>query len=235
MATVFGAGELFNTTAGNKAVTVTPGISTLVVVTMAATGASAYGMSDNNAAGGGTYTLAAEYTVGGATNKLQVYVRDFLIGSATSTIFTATQTGSSGGGLRVYTVSPMFRAGAYAVRQKGGQTDGAAAATPAPVFELGAAKTQNACIGAVFNSTSPAGLIQPAGWSEGSDVGYSIPTTGLENVHRNSGETGTTITWGGTSATAFASVIIELDTSAHISPLIFHPIPLVQPQHYSPI
>jgi hypothetical protein len=233
MASVAGLAAIFNTTAGDKTATATPAVKNLIVIVMAATGASAYGASDDQA--GGTYTLAAEFTVGGVTNKLQVYVRNNLIAAATSTIFTATQTGSTGGGMRVYAVTGMDRVGATAVRQKGGQTDGAAAATPAPVFEVGAVLSQNACLGGVFNSTNPATLTQPTGWSEGSDAGYATPTTGLETVFRSSGETGTTITWGSTSATAFASVVVELDTAPLWSPQVVNPLPLIQPQHYSPI
>ncbi len=44
-------------------------------------------------------------------------------------------------------------------------------------------------------------------------MGYSVPAAGLDAGHLNSGETASTITWGGTSLTAFASIAIEIDAS----------------------
>jgi hypothetical protein len=75
--------------------------------------------------------------------------------------------------------------------------------------------TANLMIGAVANGTNPAGLTPRTGYTEAPtpDVGYNVPATGLECMFDNSGETSATITWGGTSATAFASVALELDVS----------------------
>ena len=107
----------------------------------------------------------------------------------------------------------MTKTGAAAVLQSSGQTD-QAAGTPAPVFSS-AALTANTVMGAIYNGTNPAGLVQPSNWTESQDVGYNTGVvSGLQTCFRNSGETGTTITWGGASASGFASIIIELDTSA---------------------
>ncbi len=55
--------------------------------------------------------------------------------------------------------------------------------------------------------------MQRAGYTEDFDNGYTVPATGLEVSHLNSGETSATITYGGTTASAFASFAIELDAS----------------------
>jgi hypothetical protein len=57
-------------------------------------------------------------------------------------------------------------------------------------------------------------MTPPTSWTEDSDNGYSTPTAGQESVSRVSGFTGTTVTWGGTSATAFGDIIVEIDTSS---------------------
>ncbi len=70
-------------------------------------------------------------------------------------------------------------------------------------------------ITAIANGTSPAGTTirsSPA-YTRDVDAGYTVPTTGLDAGHLNSGETASTITWGGNSATAFASIAIEIDAS----------------------
>lgn len=211
--TLLGAAT-FTTSAGTKTVTATPAVGDLLVLVLAHTGvASLAAPTDNNADGGGTYSLAGTVAVKATSaDRLGIYVRDALVGSATSTVFTSTAPGSSGGGLVVLKVTGMLRTGSSAIRQAGRQ-DNQAAATPAPAFGA-VGLTGNACAGAVFNATSPATLTPPASWTERADVGYSTPTTGLEVASRDSGNTASTITWGSASASAFCSAILELDITA---------------------
>jgi hypothetical protein len=227
MAAVTNAGSLFDTTAGNKTVTATPSVGDLIVVLAASTGLAGgtTSVTDNNTDNKGTYTqIHSDFTGFSTTGVLNAYVRNALIESGTSTIFTANQGGSSGGGLVVYRVSGMSIVGLGAVRGAGGQSSGGAATTPAPVLlrRVGsvfsgtqAALTGNVVVGAVANGSNPAALTPPASYTEAPtpDLGYNVPATGLETVFRNSGETNSTITWGGTSATTFASIAVELDAS----------------------
>lgn len=120
----------------------------------------------------------------------------------------------------VLRVSGMSIAGLPAVRRvgvasynTGGQSTAALGTTPAPVLAA-TPLTANTIISAICNAATATGVVvQRTGYTEDFDNGYSTPGTGLEVNHLNSGETSATITYGGTSATAFASVAIELDTS----------------------
>lgn len=146
-----------------------------------------------------------------------VFVANALCVDTTSRTVTIANGSDAGAGtnIAVYSVSGLTRVGANAVRQSSGQTD-QAAGTPAPVFGA-AALTANPVLGCIYNATNPAGLTPPSGWTEsaGADTGYTTgQVSGIETCFRNSGETGTTITWGSASASAFASIILELDTSA---------------------
>lgn len=214
MATVTIAGTAtWNTTGGNTTETATPALRDLIVVVAASTGAATTAVTDNNADLEGAYTqVDANRTGFSTTGTLTVWVRNSLIGSATSTVFTATQTGSTGGGLDVYRVSGMARAGAGAVRSAGGQSTGTLGTTPAPVLSL-TPLTTNPIITAVANGTSPAGVTGPASYTATTNLGYATPTTGLVVAFISSGITSATVTWGSTSATAFASTAIELDSS----------------------
>jgi hypothetical protein len=226
MATFTSRGNTFNTTAGNKTVTATPAVGDFIIVVCANTGRTAAQpptVTDNNSGGAGAYQLLT-LTPTKATNvdSMWIFIRTALILSATSTIFTMTQTGDSGGGLEVLSLSGMSIVGAGAVRGGGEQDNQAGATTPAPILlrRVGtafsgtqAALTTNACFSAVFNATNPAGTTQPASWTASVNGGYITPTTGLRTAFRNSGETASTITWGGTSASAFCSVVVELDAS----------------------
>lgn len=232
MASVTHAGATFSTAAGDKTVVATPTAGDLILIIAAATGVTgpvgALSVADDNADGNGVYTKVGASFTGFSTSAvggLDAWVRNVLVGSATSTTFTATQTSSSGGGLSVFRISGMSIIGLGAVRGAGGQSSGAALGTPAPVL-LGrvgstfsgsqAALTGNVIIAAVANGTNSTTTVLPRSspaYSEDFDNGYSTPPAGLETSHINSGETSATITFGGTTASTFASIAVELDAS----------------------
>jgi hypothetical protein len=208
----------WTTTAGNKTVTATPAASDLIVVIAAATGtnegnAATTDVTDNNAGGAGTFLkLVDSVNLGlGASPRLTAWVRNSLIGSGTSTIFTATQANSNGGGLAVVKITGMTRFGLNAIR-RAGIANGAATSTPT-VALVTPVLTANCVIGGVVNETNAATLTAPGSWTEIADAGYATPTSGLEVAIRNSGETGSTITWGNTSS-LWRAVVLELDITA---------------------
>jgi hypothetical protein len=82
-----------------------------------------------------------------------------------------------------------------------------------------AALTGNPTLAAVASgdtTTTP-----PASWTERQDASQSTPTTALEVCTRDSGFTGTTITFGATQSTVYASMAIELDSS--VAPTLVTP------------
>lgn len=205
----------FNTTSGSKGVTATPAVGDLPVIIAAHTGnTSTAAPTDNNADGLGTYSLINTAVKASSADTMKAWVRDAPIGSATSTTFTSNPGTSSGGGLAVIKATGMSRKSVAAILQSAIQSNQASGGTPTPVLGA-AAQTYNALIAAVFNATNPA-TMTPRGtpaWTERVDVGYNTPTTGLEVMTIDSGETGTSIAWGSTSGSAFASIVIELDTA----------------------
>jgi len=211
----------FNTTAGDKTVTATPAVGDLIVVVAATSGLAGgtTAVTDNQATGGTYVQVDSDRTGFSTTGVLTVWVRNDTIRSATSTVFTAAQSGSSGGGLVVLKVTGMSIAGLSAVRRiavasynTGGQST-VAAGTPAPVLAA-TPLTANPIITAVANGTnSTTTVVQRAGYTEAFDNGYTAPATGLEVSFRSSGETSATITYGGATASQFASFAIELDAS----------------------
>lgn len=207
----------FNTTAGDKTVTATPTVGDLIVIIAASSGLAGgtTACSDNNSDGLGAYTqVDVDRTGFSTTGVLTAWIRNALIGSATSTVFTASQAGSSGGGLAVLRVTGMSRVGANALRQSGGQSSGTAGATPQPTLSV-AADTNNPVIIAVANGTNSTTTVQQrTGYTERFDNGYTSPATGLEVCTRDSGETNSLLTLGGTTASAFAAIALELDSSS---------------------
>lgn len=217
MAAVTLLGSLFDTNSGTHTVTATPAAGDLIVIITAATGSTVQQPpTDDNSSG--TYTQLQNALKATSADILGIWVRNAPIASAVSTIFTLAPGTTTGGGLAVLKVTGMSNTGSAASRSTGSQAN-QASGTPAPVLG-GAALTGNPVIAAVFNATNPATMTarsSPA-YTELVDTGWATPTTGIEIMAINSGETAQTITWGSSSASAFCSVVTELDSSGIFPP-----------------
>jgi len=204
----------WTTTAGNKSVSVTtPSVGDIIVVCSGQSATNSVGtISDDQT--GGTYTAIVTETRSGTVGSITWFIRDALVSTTSTHVVTFTSPGSdTGGGLSAILVSGMSRAGASAARQFQTVQNGTAGSTPAPAFDA-ACLTGNMILGAGINATNPFGSAAPSGATERRDVGYTTPNYGLHTWTRDSGFTGTTCTYGATSASAFSIVIMELDTSA---------------------
>lgn len=216
MATISMLGtQVINTTGGTSTtLTATPAVGDLIAVVVFASAAAAKvaSVTDNNSSG--TYTKIAEVDLS-TTHSVGLFVRDSLIGSASSTIFTANYTGTAtGGGLATFQITGMSFAGASAVRQSNTATG---AAGTAPTVVLGAAAlTSNPLLGAGGRASNPPSWTprsSPA-YTEAFDVGYNSPTSGVEAMFVSSGETASSIAWGATTPGAWHALVAEFDSSA---------------------
>jgi len=193
----------------------TPAANDLLIAFVVASGTVATGTMTSSV-GGQTFTKITSFAYSASANTVYAFVSDQLVSATSQTVtFDCTGDNATGAVIFVARISGMSRTGLSAIKQSAGQANQSASTTPAPAFGA-SALTGNPTLGVIGNATSPAGMTPPTGWTENAsgDTGYSTPTTGGEYVYRDSGFTGTTITWGGTSASVFASLIVELDTSA---------------------
>jgi hypothetical protein len=210
-------GSAFTSNAGNKTVTAIPTAGDIIVIIAAATGptGATVSVSDNNADGHGNYASIVTSLKNASADPMFAFVRADPVRSATSTVFTSVQTGSSGGGLLVYRIAGSTLTGPAFIRQSGAQSNHASGAAPATPLGVGAALTGNALIAAVFDATGGApGLTVPTGWVAADfNAGYTIPSAGLIATHINSGFTGSTVTWNTSDATAFCSIAFEMSAA----------------------
>ncbi len=212
------AGSTWNTTAGNKTVAATPAVNDLIVVIHGisnwASGDDST-ITDNNADGNGVYTKigASPLSTGGGTaGALWISIRNSLIGSGTSTTFTATNTGDTGGGLTVMRFSGMTKTGATAAKQNVGESS---QTENPPSITFGAATlTANPIVLGVFGEDNPAGVTPPTGFTEAVDTGWTIPTSGIEVCWDDAGNTASSYSWSGGALTDHNEVGVELDSSA---------------------
>lgn len=215
MAAVSLLGSTFTTTAGAKSVTATPAVGDLILIFVEVSDDPTWSApTDNNSSG--TYTLIN--STFGANLVGAWYVRDSLISSGTSTIFSLSNPGTdTGGGLAVVKVTGMSKAGSSAVRQSKLANSGSTGTAPATGTWTSAKLTTNPVVGAAINESNPAALTPTTGYSELLDTGYATPTAGIELQYINSGDTTNTMTWGGTSATGWRCMGVELDASSSAS------------------
>lgn len=224
MATGTHRGSTWDTNAGNKTVIATPAVGDLIVVVHAITnwvsGDDSI-ISDNNADGFGTYTKfgttsAPASQQGGTGGAMWFSIRNQLIGSATSTTFTATNTGDSGGGLTVISFSGMTYVGGGAVRQwKGESTQ---SESPPTLTFSATTDTNNPIILGVIGEDNPAGITQPTGFTLATDTGWNTPSTGVHVCWDDAGNTATLFSWTGGALTDHNEIGIELDTRAITNP-----------------
>jgi hypothetical protein len=230
MAGITYSGTAWSTTAGNKTVTLTPAVGDLLLVICSNSGrTTAQQPTVACDVQGITFTqftgTNGSFTKNVSADSGWVFISDSLCTAASSTIVTMTQASDTGGGLVVFRVSGMSRASVGAIRQCGKQ-DNAAAGTPS-ITMSNAILTGNPVFGYVMNTTNGSTTTAPpTSWTEHVDTGYATPNTGREACSRASGETLTTVAWTGASASAFGSIMVELDASATVGPLIE---PSIQP------
>jgi hypothetical protein len=190
----------------------TPAANDLIGVFFTVTGqVNACTMTDTQSLG---MTMVRRATQASSVDTAYLFVAKALAGAVSTTV-TAVCTGGAtptGSVLQVFTVSGMTRLGSAAIKQVGHKDNQAAAGTPAITF-ANAVLTGNPVLGLVSNATNPATMTPPSTFTENNDTGYATPTTGAEYVSVNSGFTSTTVTWGGTSASAFSVIAAEFDTS----------------------
>ena len=189
----------------------TPAADDLLVAFVFATSTVATGtMTDSQSLG---FTKVTSAVKGGTAHTLYAFVANALAAASSMTVtFDCTGDPASGAIVQVARIAGMSKTGLTAILQSAKLENQSAGGTPTATFPA-SALTGNPTLGAVGNGTNPATVTNPSGWTERADAGYSVPDAGQEYVSRDSGFTGTVITWGSTSASTFCDLIVELDAS----------------------
>lgn len=214
----------WNTTTGTHTATLTTALRDLIII-LAGNGALASdpAVSDDSGDGQPGYTKIGSTITKSTNDKFVAFARNKLMGTAASTIFSATGPSSTGGGLIVIAVSGMFRWGNGnngAVRrisgtEQFGNQNSQLAGTPAPTLPA-AALTGNMLIALVNDTTNGSANCAPRSspaWTEIHDQGYTATANGIEAQYINSGETASVITLGAATPSGFSAMVFELDAS----------------------
>lgn len=205
----------------------TPVAGDLLVVMVLASGtvdSSSAVLSDTQNLG---WTKVAATTKNGGADVMLLFVANTKAAASSETITFTCTTGDNATGciILVAGVSGIYRTGLSGVaRQFKVNPNQSGGAAPTATFDA-AALTGNPTIGfaADGTGTSSNALTPPTNWTEAGSNGntsadgersYTTPANDAEYAYRNSGFTGTTITWGASSAQPWGVIIVELDTTA---------------------
>jgi hypothetical protein len=194
----------------------TPIEGDLLVVAVATSGSLTATEVPTASANGITFAAVPAHAIyRTSADSLDVFVAEQLVGAGPVSMTVSWSPTDTGTGTVIWvgSLSAMQRVSFNAVRQVAFANNGAASTTPAGTFS-GACLTENPTLAFVANATNPATMTPPTTWTERTDTGYATPTSGVEIATRDSGFTGTTITWGGTSSTVWGAVVMEFDSSA---------------------
>lgn len=199
---------------GTRTVSITPAANRLLVVfaSVSANTQTTPVMTDNQ---GGTYTLVGQAYWSASANNMFAFVRNSLASAAATTITLDTNTNTAAE-LEVVTFAGMTKTGAAAVKQFTSHGNTTKVTVPVLTFSSSVATTDATIVAVASGDTNAA---PPSGWTEREDANQSNPVTCLEIATRNSGFSGTTITYGGTQDTSYAEMAIELDGSSSVPPV----------------
>lgn len=155
-----------------------------------------------------SFRLMADVAYNSSADHVYCFIAEKLAANSSMTV-TFDCTGNNATGANIYVGRVSGGEGVY-IRQIA--TGSGAGGTAPAVVMPNAFVTSNGGLGCVGNGANPAACTAPGSWTEtnGVDTGHINPATGQECVNRLSGETGSTITWGATSGTAWGAIVVEV-------------------------
>lgn len=189
----------------------------LVVITGTSTSTStALDGALTASANGITFSALTTALYDSSTDKLCAFVANQLV-PASPVSMTVTWTPSDAGQQSIHSVfriAGMTRTGLDAVRQFVANPNQTSGTAPSLTF-ASAVLTGNPTILAIAVADSTPAFTAPAAWggTETSDAGGASPNGGLWDGFRNSGFTGTTVTWSTNAGGGYAELGIEFDTT----------------------
>lgn len=201
----------------NRTCAITPAVGDLLVVFCAASVNTNDTPTCSDGNTGGTYTRIGVAAFNASANRFSAFVRDTLVPNTTATTVTVATGSNTSAEIVIVAIKDALRAGIAAIRSSGFQVNQSSGTAPAPVLNQ-SARTENVTITAIGTLSTSGNNPSPASWSERQDVNQASPTVGLGCSTRDSGFTGTTITYSANAGSNYASVALEIDGSGMTPP-----------------
>ena len=215
MATVTHATVYTNTNLNTTSYTsgsFTPVVDDLLLVFVAAT-TTAIDAATLTGSTGTTFTRIVTATKATSADRLYAFIADSKSTATLQTVtFTSTGDATSGVIIEIIRLAGIPKSGGIGVIKQYTSLSNQTAGTPTFTF-TNPVQLYNITLGFVMTGTNSTTVITPpTSWAEGNETGYNTPATGGEYVYRNSGFSGSTITWGNATTTGFGVIGLEINT-----------------------
>jgi hypothetical protein len=183
----------------------TPAANDLLICFVSASGTVATGTMTG---GGWTWTKLTSFTKNSGNDTIYVFYAHATAATSTAPTFDCTGDNATGAIIHCWRVSGAEGRIQPSIRQ----IKTATGTTTNPSITMDRAiLTGNGVISIVANgNNSAAQFTNPTSWTTDLEASYNTPTNGMGSSKRDSGETGTTITWTCASTTAWGMIVIEL-------------------------
>ena len=187
----------------------TPNAGDLLVVLFAGAGTQTHNPTVTDSLGG-TYVVQDFFLATSSTDIVHIAVANQLAsGSAlTITVDYLVSDPATGCIIFVAAVSGMFNTGTAAIKQHAG-TDNGSSGVPITASFGASCLTGDPTLGLAARSTLT-NYTPPTNWTEQGETSFLTPTLSAEYVSRDSGFTGTAITWVNNADAVWGAYIIEL-------------------------
>lgn len=164
-------------------------------------------LSAGSMTGTWTWEKLTSFSVGG-TSTIYVFMAYATAGTSTTPTFSCTDDAATACFIQCFNISGTGGGGSVYVRQFKSATG--SGTNPAVTMDA-AILTGNPVLGCAANFlNNSAQFTAPTSWTEGGEASTATTTATLETAYRNSGETGTTITWTNANALPWGAVVVEL-------------------------
>lgn len=199
----------------------TPAVGELIVVVCHVNGTTntSFTCTDDQ---GGTYTA---FQAGNpiSTSVFAAFVRTSLVSSTSTHNVSLSATTNTSWVVGYMRITGMSRVGSDAVRAQGSVVQLPAPGPPSVTLNQ-TTLSSNLTFGFLATNSSTPAITPTTGFTEDFDTGTTVPNTGVELQHENSGFASNTLTWGSTlGGGTFGALAIELDTT--ISPAFLEWVP----------
>jgi hypothetical protein len=192
----------------------TPAADDLLVVFVSITASVSATPTLTSSVGGKTFSLKDTALWGTSTHKMFVFVADQLASNVSQTVtFDCSDDSATGCNITVARVSGITKTGLTAILQTAkSENQSGAGSNPATTFSS-SALTGNPTITCI-SSNDNTNMTEPTDWAHLARPGYGTPVNETTSAYRDSGFTGTTITWANTTNGDYAVLAVEIDASA---------------------
>jgi hypothetical protein len=191
----------------------TPAANDLLVVFVVASGQTTGAGTLTSSVSGIRFTAITQATKAASADRLYAFVANAPARPVSQTVTFAPSSAATGAIIEIVRIAGIPRMGLDAIKQSVVTNNGAAAGTPSVTFGASCLTGNVTLVFQASALTTTTAVTPPTNWTEQNENTYSTPSTHCEYASRNSGFTGTSVTWGNANSTAWGAIGLEINAA----------------------